>query len=294
MENSVATQTVTASSKIEVVNQLKNQLEEKTKTCESLNKKVKDLQEANQLAAERHLLVSENLCKMVEKVEEAIISMEDKMAATLERIEKRLDRLEAVSTNPAPILCELSSTNASPDNTRSAGENMAIDESAVDLTTIDFETLSRLHDVISPISPVINPISPVISPIRSPAPVLHSSGSVTDELIQSCVTPRKVAKVHETLQGERERHRCAIKLLPSFFTKEELAMGNMEGNFGKDALHRTKLNSLKVLLFTKFPIGPEQEESKSWKVVKGKINAKCRANRFVHLSRETVVNSRSA
>lgn len=44
---------------------------------------------------------------MVEKVEEAIISMEDKMAATLERIEKRLDRLEAVSTNPAPILCEL-------------------------------------------------------------------------------------------------------------------------------------------------------------------------------------------
>ena len=72
---------------------------------------------------------------------------------------------------------------------------MAIDESAVDLTTIDFETLSRLHDVISP---VINPISPV----RSPAPVLHSSGPVTDELIQSCVTPRKVAKVRETLQGE--------------------------------------------------------------------------------------------
>ena len=64
MENSVATQTVTASSEIEVVNQLKNQLEEKTKTCESLNKKVKDLQEANQLAAERHLLVSENLCKV--------------------------------------------------------------------------------------------------------------------------------------------------------------------------------------------------------------------------------------
>lgn len=40
-------------------------------------------------------------------MEEAIISMEAKMVATLEIIEKRLDRLEAVSTNPAPILCKL-------------------------------------------------------------------------------------------------------------------------------------------------------------------------------------------
>jgi len=52
-------------------------------------------------------------------------------------------------------------------------------------------------------------------------------------------------KVRETLEGETQRHRCAIKLLAYFFSKEELAVGNTDGNFHKDALDRTKLHSLK-------------------------------------------------
>lgn len=44
---------------------------------------------------------------MVEKVEKVIVSLEGRMTASLERIEERLDRLEAVSNNPAPIPCEM-------------------------------------------------------------------------------------------------------------------------------------------------------------------------------------------
>jgi len=68
---------------------------------------------------------------------------------------------------------------------------------------------------------------------------------MTDELIRSCVIPRKVPKVRQTLEVEKQRHRCAIKLLPYFFSKEESAVGNTGGNFNKDALDRTKLHSLK-------------------------------------------------
>lgn len=62
----VAMPTVTASPTKEVdeVNRLKRQLEEKNRACETLTKKVEELQEASQLAAERHLLVSENFCKV--------------------------------------------------------------------------------------------------------------------------------------------------------------------------------------------------------------------------------------
>ena len=72
---------------------------------------------------------------------------------------------------------------------------------------------------------------------------VHVTGVVTDELISSCVTLRKVHRVH------REHDRCAIRLLKQFFTKEELAMGNTEGNFNKSpldrdftSLHKTRLH----------------------------------------------------
>lgn len=51
--------------------------------------------------------------------------------------------------------------------------------------------------------------------------------------------------------------------------------------------------SFSVLLFTKFPIGHEEEESKCWKIVKGKINDKSRAIRFAQLPRGGGVNARS-
>ena len=49
---------------------------------------------------------------------------------------------------------------------------------------------------------------------------------VGEELIGTCVTPSKIRTVQETLAKERERHLCALKLLPSFFSKEGLATSN--------------------------------------------------------------------
>ncbi|KAL9977900.1 hypothetical protein ACROYT_G015363 [Oculina patagonica] len=234
------------------LDELKRQLEEKNRDCEALTKKVEELQEASQLVAERQLLVSEKFCKVIEKVERAMVSLEGRMTASLERIEERLDRLEAVPNNPAPIPweavpnnpapipCEVFSTDDSfsPANTSSTGE---IVNESLDLTTIDADALIRLQalqDIDSSLSPVVPYAVPQQSVPDSPCPV-------TDELIRSCVTPRKVAKVREALQCEKQRHRCAVRLLPYFFTKEELATCNTEGTYEKPPLDRTRLHSLK-------------------------------------------------
>ena len=114
-----------------------------------------------------------------------------------------------------------------------------------DLSTIDTAAFSALNEGVCPNSPVIRhvPERPVPPATNSPGPVI---GLVTDELVRSCVTPRKVAKVRQALDaGETDRRKCAIKLLQQFFTKEELAAGNTEGNFNKNALDRTRLHSLK-------------------------------------------------
>lgn len=178
---------------------------------------------------------------MVEKVEKVIVSLEGRMTASLERIEERLDRLEAVSNNPAPIPCEMDDS-FSPANTSSTVE--MVNES-IELSTIDADALCRLQtlqDLGNSLSPVVPCVAPQQSVPDSPCPV-------TDELIRSCVTPRKVSKVREALQGEKERHRCAVKLLPHFFTKEELATCNTEGTFEKAPLDRTRLHSLKGKAF---------------------------------------------
>ena len=47
--------------KIDELNRLKSELEEKNRTCEILTNKVEELQEASQNAAKRHLVVSENI-----------------------------------------------------------------------------------------------------------------------------------------------------------------------------------------------------------------------------------------
>lgn len=54
------------------------------------------------------------------------------------------------------------------------------------------------------------------------------------------------------LARESERHKCTLKLLPYFFTREELANSNTDGTHGKDCLDGTKLNALKVLVFESF------------------------------------------
>lgn len=79
---------------------------------------------------------------------------------------------------------------------------------------------------------------------------------------------------------ERERHRCAVKLLPYFFTDEELISSNTDGTHGKLSLDSNKLNSLKVLVFSKFPVESAVEKEKLWKFIKTKINDRCRALKF--------------
>ena len=95
------------------------------------------------------------------------------------------------------------------------------------------------------------PVSPIVPPTEpsQPAQINNSSTPVAEDLVRSCVTPRKVQRVRETLQSEMDRYKWAIKLLPDFFTPAELAMSNTNGNFGKQPLDKTKLHTLKGNLY---------------------------------------------
>ena len=106
-----------------------------------------------------------------------------------------------------------------------------------------------------------------------------TESQVGDELIGSCVTPRKLSVVKNILESESERHKCALKLLPYFFTREEISNSNTEGTHRKLPLDTTKLNSLKVLVFTRLPVQSPAEKDKAWKIIKCKINAKCRLSK---------------
>ena len=121
-----------------------------------------------------------------------------------------------------------------------------------DLSTIDTDALGRLCEEVQPAE-----ISQVVQPTR----VATSSQEVSKELIGMCVTPTKVEAVKQTLGQEREWHLCALKLPQSFFTAKELANSNTDGTYGKKCLDSAKLNSLKVLVFTKFPRLPVRSDT---------------------------------
>lgn len=108
---------------------------------------------------------------------------------------------------------------------------------------------------------------------------------VAEDVIRTCVTPRKVQQVREALQKEVNRHRCAVNLLPFFFTKEEIMNSNTDGSHGKQCLDSNKLNSLKVLVFSKFPVESATEKDKLWAFIKTKINARCRAIKYANTTR---------
>ena len=119
-----------------------------------------------------------------------------------------------------------------------------------DLPTIDVETFSRLSgQVDTDTSLLATPTAPL-----TPSPALPTESSVDSEVpvgedvIQSCVTPRKVQGVKAALDKEVKRHRCAVRLLPYFFDREELSQSNADGTHGKQCLNSNKLNSLKVLV----------------------------------------------
>ena len=146
-------------------------------------------------------------------------------------------------------------------------------------STISADVLNSLIQEVQPAEVRPAPNTAAAVEVRSAHPASTAANSpleVGEELIGTCVTPTKIRAVQQALSQEKKRHLCALKLIFSFFTTEELATSNTDGSHGKGCLDSNKLNSLKVLLFTKFPVGPDKEKEKVWKAIKSKINSKCR------------------
>jgi len=67
--------------------------------------------------------------------------------------------------------------------------------------------------------------------------------------------------------------------------KEEIMNSNTDGSHGKQCLDSNKLNSLKVLVFSQFPVESATEKDKQWAFMKTKINARCRAIKYANTTR---------
>lgn len=146
-------------------------------------------------------------------------------------------------------------------------------EPSEELVTINYDILNGLREEGQP--------------IETPCAAKQGSASqeVGEELISTCVTPTRIKTIQESLaKPETERHLCALRLLPHFFSKEELAESNTDGSHDKKCLDTNKLNSLKILVFSKFPVTTNEEKDKVWRLIKGKINSKCRAARKIFMS----------
>ena len=150
------------------------------------------------------------------------------------------------------------------------------------LPTINYDTLDVLHEEL--------PTAELPS-AELPSAVLPSvptSQEVGDELISTCVTPSRFKAIQEVLsKPETQRHLCALDLLRHFFTTKELAESNTDGSHEKKRLDSNKLNSLKILVFSKFPVSTPEEKDKAWRITKGKINSRCRTTRKLSLPEAT-------
>ncbi|XP_068710191.1 eukaryotic translation initiation factor 5B-like isoform X1 [Montipora foliosa] len=234
------------------VSMIREQLEAKTRECDRLRNRIDD---------------QEGLCKLMDKFEEYLLSFEENMGHRLSRIEQRLESLETAfrgKDNFDSLLHE-------------------------DLLTIDMETVATLREeeegsTVPPAQATqestLMPATPISATNRNA--VSTTETPVSEEVIRTCVTPRKVRAVQSALKKENERHRCAVKLLPYFFTDEELISSNTDGTHGKLPLDSNKLNFLKVLVFSKFPVEFAVEKEKVWKFIKTKINDRCRAVKFAN------------
>lgn len=72
---------------------------------------------------------------------------------------------------------------------------------------------------------------------------------------------------------------CVLRLFIYFFSKEELVESNINGSYEKRGLDSVKLNLFKILVFSKFLVSNSEERDKVWRIIKGKINFKCRVVR---------------
>lgn len=116
------------------------------------------------------------------------------------------------------------------------------------LSTIDINALRCLVESADNV-PESTPCEPDKTFSTSPhSPVSDESTNkqLSDEIIRKFVTPSKdVKKISAALEGTNEPRKCAIKLLPFFFSENELCESNTDGTHGKRALDPVKLNSLK-------------------------------------------------
>ena len=151
------------------------------------------------------------------------------------------------------------------------------DDRPNDLSTIDVHAFAILTDEVA--TPLSCPATPAPTPADSVTPATPSAMNISEvavgeEIIRTCLTPSKVKEVEAMLKMEKQRHLCALKLLQFFFTKQELSTSNTDETHGKQCLDRNKLNSLKALVFAKFPVEPSEKKEKIWRAIQGKINTK--------------------
>ena len=159
------------------------------------------------------------------------------------------------------------------DDTHVADNNEPSKQNRHHLTTINYVTLNGLREESQP------------TEAQSVTKQGGATQEVGEELIGTCVTLTRVKTIQHALsKPETARHLCALKLLPHFFSREELAESNTDGSHDKKCLDSTKLNSLKILVFSKFPVSNSEEKDKAWRFIKGKINAKCRATSKILIS----------
>jgi len=88
------------------------------------------------------------------------------------------------------------------------------------------------------------PSAPLTSASCSKPSAMASHVPISEEVVRTCVTPGEVKGVQSVLESKKEPHRCAVKLLPYFFTRQQLGTSNTEGSYNKESLDTTKLNSL--------------------------------------------------
>ncbi|XP_068703063.1 uncharacterized protein [Montipora foliosa] len=242
--------------------ELLKQLDAKTDECERLRAKLHDSEEA----LRRQTNLQASAFEMLKTIKTCVAELESKMAAGFQRIEERLNGLEQASVN-APTLLH-GTISALCQN--GMGQEIAQASSDSNLqTTIDLKELKTTPQ------PTGGSCVPLTSVERK-----HCFQNVSHELICSHVSPAKVKLVEETLEKESERHLCALKLLSCLFSKKELAISSTSGSNNKKCLDSQRLNSIKVLLFSRFPASSSVEREKEWKAIKRKINSKCRVAKF--------------
>ena len=131
------------------------------------------------------------------------------------------------------------------------------------LSTINYDTLDVLCEEL-PTAELPSAELPSAELPSAVPPSAPTSQEVGDELISTCVTPSRFKAIQEVLsKPETHRHLCALNLLRHFFTKKELAESNTDGSHEKKHLDSNKLNSLKILVFSKFPCKHTQREGQS-------------------------------